>query len=115
MKCPKCGSASVRESRRGKWNDPVHRAVGQTAYRCRDCRARFYFAEPPESRSSKNSSRRRRRAAHAHRGIQRRFLEVALFVIALVLFLVFLRYITREQVPPSDSGQLSIPSAVLTA
>ena len=112
MKCPKCSSTELRKSRHGSWADAMHKLMGRHAYRCRSCRARFHSAESleastPASRDS-GTPRHQHKNRHLGKTLRRRLLEVAVFVVMLVIFLVFLRYLTREQSPASEPQSGSI-------
>ena len=50
MKCPNCKSLNVRASDRFIFTDLIERLRGQSAYRCRNCRVRFYAATGPDSK-----------------------------------------------------------------
>jgi len=117
MTCPKCGSNNLRQSRSGNWLDIFHRAARQDPFRCRDCRHRFYASNSGETADSsttdaKSSKRSHRPKPWIGKRTRRRLVEAAIFVAMLLLFLVFLRYLTQERTPPSDSG--SAPFAVET-
>jgi len=107
MNCPKCASTDVRLSRQAKWGDIFYGFSGRRAFRCRDCQLRFFAVDPGGHSSSSN--------AHPHDGIRmrkrlrRRILEVTIFAIMLVIFFVFLHYLTREQAPGGDSST-NVPS-----
>ncbi len=111
MNCPKCGGSEVRPSSRVKWIDRLRR---KRALRCRTCRARFYAAGPQtEARAARHPGR-----SHEHgakRGGKRRrrwIIEAVIFAVLLILFLLFLRYLTREAPPSSESGY-ALPSLAL--
>jgi len=113
MKCPGCGSTSLRASRQREWNDAIPALLGRRAYRCRSCRTRFHAAAPPEDAAPPGSAEsplpsRRRRRWRIPRRLRRRLLEVAVFALLLVIFLMFLRYLTRERTPASESGSGSV-------
>jgi transcriptional regulator NrdR family protein len=103
MTCPKCGSQNLRHSRSGKWLDMFHRAARHEPFRCRDCRHRFYAVESSElaQKSTKHSHGPKPLISKRAR---RRLVEAVIFAAMLLLFLVFLRYLTREKTPASDTG-----------
>src|SRR5690348_8780233 len=102
MQCPKCGSAEVRPSHHARWTDVLHSPLGQHAFRCRKCRYRFYapeMAASPDSPVHKHKSRRKSRDRDFRRGMRRIrpwMWEVAIFALMLLIFFIFLRYLTRE-------------------
>lgn len=111
MNCPKCQSADIRSSRSPGWVDAFQRARGRDAFRCRDCRSRFFArdsgepankADPKALQKSKQirESRRKRRLA-------RRMLIISIFAVAFAIFFFFLRYLTTERAPSSDSGRIN--------
>ena len=42
LKCPECGSSSVRRSRRANWSDMVRMMIGIYPFRCTTCAYRFW-------------------------------------------------------------------------
>jgi hypothetical protein len=117
MICPQCGSTNIRNSRRARWGDVFQRIRGLAAFRCRKCRQRFFAsdsAEPGQERivQSKQSHRPKRLISSQtkHRLI-RRLIVIAIFTVAFALFWYFLRYLTTEPRPASDSGAVSAPLA----
>jgi hypothetical protein len=106
MICPECGSADVRVSKSSRMSDVLKRLRGNDAFRCRDCRKRFYgpmsFAsnskwevlKPRIHRSVRNMSARTRRR------LVRRLIAGGIFTVAFVLFWLFLRYLVGAIAPP---------------
>ena len=104
MNCPKCGNPSVSKSRGQKWADRLHRIFGRHAFRCRNCRHRFHSTITAAGRVPKiTKSSVRRRNKRGPKRLPRWIMEAAIFAIMLLLFFVFLRYVTHEQ--PADRGQ----------
>lgn len=109
LTCPKCGGVDTRRSRHSGLSDAFHRALSQHAWRCRTCKHRFYAgAEPalvPEAPKEHSSHRSRRKSKHKSKkeGIRlstrtrTRLIEAGLFFAMLIVFYLFLRYITQEQ------------------
>ncbi len=119
MKCPKCGSTELRKSRHGKLSDVVQALFGRNAYRCRSCRVRFHTAESLESpgsasRDGAGPRRQHHKRKRLSRGFRRRLVEVAVFVLMLIVFLVFLRYLTREQAPAAEPESRCMSCGVQT-
>jgi len=108
--CPSCGSTEVRVSKTSRWSDVFHLIVGQEAFRCRNCRQRFFAKQAKETsvsaslRPGYSQRSRPRMSTTATRRLQRRLLIIFIFALALTIFGFFLRYILREPSPPSDSG-----------
>ena len=102
MNCPKCDSSEIRRSSRIKWSDPFHFVLGQHAFRCRKCRVRFYAVSkttPDDAPAAKRMPRKRFHISELRRNLKhiRPWMwEAAIFGFMLLIFLVFLRYLTRE-------------------
>jgi hypothetical protein len=110
MNCPECGSEEIRISRHAHAKDMLYRICGREAYRCRECRHRFYGKMSPAleaaayDRSSKShrwpfwlgSSRQRRR-------FRRAVGYFAIFALAFLIFWFFLRFITTERGPSDET------------
>jgi len=117
--CPSCGSTEVRISKRSHWSDVFHLAGGREAFRCRNCRRRFFVKQAEEksistsSRQGSNQRSRPRMSTTAKRRLQRKLLIIFIFALALTIFGFFLRYILREPSPPSDSGLFNTPMVAL--
>ena len=111
MNCPKCTSPNVRRSRHKSWKDFFAALRREHAFRCRQCGHRFYRAEAAGSRvfsrikaafgTSRNPGVKRGR-----RSIRPWMIEMAIFGALLLIFLVFLRYLTSEPSGGSDSGKV---------
>ena len=120
MICPGCGSTEVRKSRRSRWGDLFPRIRGRQAFRCRSCRARFHGAAeaaPAASRSRSGGLFRGHRhgPGRGSKRLRRRVLEIAIFLLMLVVFYLFLRYLTRETIPAGESGLAPHWSAISLA
>jgi hypothetical protein len=117
MTCPKCGSSDIRTSKSAHWNDVFQRVRGREALRCRKCRLRFFasnMAEPGSERviQSKHTPRSAKlMSPRTKKHLVRRLIVISIFAVAFVLFLFFLRYLTTERMPASDSGAVSSPFA----
>jgi hypothetical protein len=98
MNCPKCGRSEVRPSSRVQWIDRFRR---KRALRCRTCRARFYGDGPRASRRLGRSNK-----PEVRRGNKRRWRwmrDALIFTALLILFLLFMRFLTRETSPSLES------------
>lgn len=113
MKCPKCDSPEIRPSSRSKWLDIFESKLGREAYRCRKCRHRFYANLEPGAASGakRTTSKSKHEVRRGTRRVRPWMVETAIFVIMLLLFYVFLRYLTRE---PATSEGLILPESVET-
>lgn len=108
MTCPQCKGTDVRTSQRGLWWDQVLSCFGQVAYRCRACRARFHSREDT-NHTGKHAHRRRIKFD------SRLKMQALLFGVMLIMFLLFLRYLTREPAGDTpDTSQLNRHSSVAT-
>jgi hypothetical protein len=95
LKCPKCGSSSVRRSR-STMLDRVLAIFDLKALKCRQCKCRFRtryheptVVEKKTSETQRSESRRRRRVARRR--------EIQVYACALGAFLFMLYVITRER------------------
>jgi hypothetical protein len=105
--CPACGGEDTRSAAH-RWTDLSHRLMGQVARRCRTCRNRFYVpAEPPGDKKS-GAARKHKHGARRRLTTRERtwLIQIALFLGMLLIFYVFLRYITQEH-SSGDSGAVN--------
>jgi hypothetical protein len=116
MTCPECGSSEVRASRSTRWSDIFQRVRGREAFRCRKCRLRFFASSStvsvaPVTEQVVRSKRTRRPTRHTSSRTKQRLIKrlvvISIFAVAFILFLFFLRYLTTERMPASDSGTTS--------
>ena len=75
--------------------------IGKTAYRCRGCRARFYFKREGElSAPSSPAARRRkdskRQSIWKHPTLKRHLNEISIALGSLVAFAIFLYLLARS-------------------
>ena len=107
--CPSCGSTEVRVSKTSRWSDVFHSIGGRAAFRCRNCRERFFAkqaGEPTIRASSRSGSNRRSRphmSSTAKKRLRKRLLIIFIFALALTIFGFFLRYILKEPSAPPES------------
>jgi hypothetical protein len=112
MTCPECGSSEVRASRSTRWSDTFQRLRGREAFRCRKCRQRFFASsstvpvlpasgQPVQSKHTRRPARRI--STHTKKRLIKRLVMLSIFAVAFILFLFFLRYLTTERMPASDS------------
>jgi hypothetical protein len=113
MTCPECGSSEVRASSSTRWNDFLQRVRGREAFRCRKCRLRF-FASPSSDSGSKPTEQstdirrpNKLMSTRSKKRLVRRLIAVVIFAAAFALFWFFLRYLTTERMPTTDSGAVN--------
>jgi hypothetical protein len=110
MTCPKCGSSEIRVSKSFRFSDLFQRVRGREACRCRKCRHRFFFSpssEPgpgPAVLPKSTSHPPKFLSTRARKRLVRRSVAVVIFAVAALIFWLFLRYLTTERAPASDSG-----------
>jgi hypothetical protein len=63
--CPSCHSNDISRSRKHKLRDSFMRWMGKVAYRCRDCRKRFYVNIDVDRRLRRAEEWKRRSEEHA--------------------------------------------------
>jgi len=113
MTCPKCGSTDVRSSKRAALGDVFQRIRGHEAFRCRKCRQRFFVSESVLSDgqrivlSKATNKPVKLMSVRKKQRLIRQLIVIAIFAVAFALFWFFLRYLTTERMPTSDSGALT--------
>jgi hypothetical protein len=103
IKCEACGNSNVRTSCQKEPIDAVQAQKGQTPYRCRDCRTRFYAevsAEHPAKKGRRSRSRGLRALLKQHK---RAVHNASIFLLVLGLFFLCLLYLMNYH-PDSESG-----------
>jgi hypothetical protein len=112
MTCPECGSSEIRRSRSGKLKDVFQRVRGREPFRCSKCRVRFFAMVSPElafkETAHSQPGRRSLWNSRIKKRLAKRMIVISIFAAALVIFLIFLRYVTTEQNPSSDSGNVTV-------
>jgi ribosomal protein L37AE/L43A len=101
--CPQCGSPEVRRSHHHKWFDRFYSPLHRQPYRCRKCRHRFYGAGSAAASDAVSKRSHKRESKRGMRRLRHWMLEAAIFAVLLLLFFVFLKYLTREP-PASPEG-----------
>jgi hypothetical protein len=67
----------------------------------------------PARRKSGSFGRKLRRKGEAiPKGVRRRLIEVGIFLLLLLVFYFFLRYLTRETMPAGDSRLMPVSSEI---
>lgn len=103
MNCPKCASADVRVSRHSAWTDSIYSVLGRQAFRCRSCHLRFYRTQTDGG--AKPASKRPRSKHRSPKRVRPWMWETVIFAVMLVIFLIFLRYLTREPAAGPEGSQ----------
>ncbi len=114
MKCTFCTSTDIRPSHRHKWTDTFQGLLGRQAYRCRQCRRRFYGPRTADLAGSmrRHSVRyriRRQLDVRYRKQLIRKLIAAGVFVLMLVVFWIFLRYIIAYRPPTDDSSWNQAP------
>lgn len=97
MICPKCKTEHAHRSHRKGWKDFVLSLFKYHPYRCNQCRLRFYEFRYtlPNAADKPTSTEKEIRSTRAARNWKRRRREFLLYGGALLLFLLFLYFLTR--------------------
>lgn len=104
MLCPKCHKDRAHRAHRSGIRERIAALFSRHPYRCHECGQRFLvyrYEAPPNSGPLTPAEREIQNTRLAVRR-QRSRREVLLYSSALVLFLLFLYFITRERAPQSD-------------
>ena len=105
--CPNCKSPETRLSRETKSGDRAHADQGEFPHRCRDCGLRFFAPADPEAAAAAVRSRaRQRRVKTAWKDRKHQLIQLAVFLVVLVLFLLCLRYLAHYH--PDETPSLLI-------
>jgi hypothetical protein len=106
MVCPKCKKDKAHRSHRSGVKERLASLFGFYPYRCFDCKFRFlrhkYEPENPATSGTEREIKATRRNIRRKR-VRREFL---MYAAGLLLFLVFLYFLTRERSAPSPEGSL---------
>ena len=105
MTCPVCGAPDVRLSQHTSLRDSYYALLNKSAWRCRKCRIRFYAPSAPGEARKRFSIRKQRRNTRRRLGVNTGF-AVLLGAAALLIFLLFLRYLTSESRSEPSEGAL---------
>jgi hypothetical protein len=91
--------------------DKIRSLKGQVAYRCRDCRSRFYSAKPERLAGEHSEAKRHRSRRTDMRVIwkkqKRKIVNSAIFLVVLGLFVFCLNYLVNDH----QASQTSLMSA----
>jgi len=111
MTCPKCGSDEIRHSHHHKWIDALVSPLGRRALRCRKCRHRFYVTEGEGGLRNLKLPSRKHGTHRGRKRLRRWMIEAVIFAIMLLLFWIFLRYVTSEPPAHQEGSNLLRPGA----
>ena len=109
LACEGCGSCKVRPSLGRRTGDKEKASNGNWPYRCLGCGLRFYSSAsidgPKPARRTRTLGRRMRSSWKHNRGLA---VRTGVFLLMLLIFFFFLRYLTRYQ-PDNSSSRSLIP------
>ncbi len=112
--CPHCNSPETRLSRETKSGDRARAEAGEFPHRCRDCGLRFFAPAQPEAAAAAVRSRaRERRLRGFFKDRKHTLIQIAVFLVVLVLFLLCLRYLAHYHPDESPSSRLAVPARLL--
>ena len=98
--CPKCKTDHTDRSHRRGLIERGIAVMGYYPYRCRVCHLRFFsLREEPKvaTAAGRTGQEREIKATRGAMNARRKRRELLLFVTAMVLFLAFLYYLTRDR------------------
>jgi type II secretory ATPase GspE/PulE/Tfp pilus assembly ATPase PilB-like protein len=107
MYCPKCKADHAHRSHRKDLRERLASLLAFYPYRCDACHHRFLrfrYELPEVVATDETSAVRMLKAARASKQLKRKRREFLLFGGALLLFILFLYYMTRERAPASDGS-----------
>ena len=103
LNCPQCGSTELRRSHHHKWFDRFYSPLHRQPLRCRKCRLRFYGPEVSAAVDAASKRSHKRENKRGKRRLRHWMVEATIFTVLLLLFFMFLKYLTREP-PASPEG-----------
>ena len=81
----------------------LQKVQGRTAFRCQSCRNRFFEGQvAPTGLKSKGTSVKLIRT-RTKKKLAKKLVVVSIFAAAFIVFWLFLRYLTTDRAPTSDS------------
>lgn len=107
MHCPNCNADRAHRSHRKGLTETLASVFAFYPYRCYACQHRFLrfrYELPGAVATDETAAIRVLKAARASKQLERKRREFLLFGGALLLFILFLYYITRERAPAADGG-----------
>ena len=113
MLCPKCKTDHANRSHRRGLIEHSVAVVGYYPYRCRDCHLRFIrFRKAPITATVAGCPGKEReiKATRGAMDVKRKRRELLLYVTAMVLFLTFLYYLTRDRGSSIEGRSVPAPS-----
>jgi hypothetical protein len=117
MLCPKCKSNHTGRSHRRGLIERIVSVISYYPYSCRDCHLRFLsFSHAPDENPSTGHPRVEReiKATRDAMKAKRKRRELLLYGAAIVLFLSFLYYITRDRGGSAEGSAVLPPSPYST-
>ena len=109
IQCNSCGSSDVRPSHQSERNDADYALLGQSAYRCRDCRNRFYAPAANHWKGGKKSRLHHRSFRSKLKRCKRALINAAVFLVILGLFLLCLIYMSKDHPDAQASYTTACP------
>src|SRR5262249_28007248 len=105
MLCPKCKVGHAHRSHRRGILERLASVFQYYPYRCHGCKHRFLHRETSANTSGEHSSTEREiRATRSAKEWQRKKRDLILYGMAVLLFLAFLYFITRERTHSSEGS-----------
>ncbi len=107
MYCPKCKADHAHRSHRKRVAERLASLIAFYPYRCDACQHRFLrfrYHLPEAVAQDETSAAHMLKAARASKQLKRKRREFLLYGGALLLFVLFLYYVTRERPPASDGS-----------
>ncbi len=114
MLCPQCKAESARRSPRHGAFERLASIVRYYPYRCPKCKHRFLHSRSADIEAPSlehKSTEREIRATQNVKTWRRKRRDLFIYGTALLIFIVFLYFITREELRPSDGAEMRPSSA----
>lgn len=105
MICRQCKTDHAHRSHREGWKDYAFSLFQYYPYRCKECGFRFFEPKPkpPETVERPTSTETEIRATRTAQEWKRKRREFLLYGSALLCFVVFLYFVTRERAAPDGN------------
>ncbi len=112
MWCPKCKNDRAHRSHRDGIQEYLASLFAYYPYRCRECKHRFLRSryKTEEGPSAHRSTEREIRATRKAKEWERKKRHLAIYGMALLLFLAFLYFVTRDRAAPGGGTSALRPS-----
>ena len=115
MWCPKCKNDRAHRSHRKGLKEHLASLLAYYPYRCRECKHRFlsnHYAAPEPPTGEHRGTEREIRANRRTKDWQRKKRHMAIYGAALLLFLAFLYFVTRDRGANENGNSALRPSTV---